>query len=33
MKMKIASSLAEREAIIAKHGYDMIAGTTCIQRT
>ena len=28
MKIKFASSLAEREAINAKHGYNMIAGTT-----
>ena len=28
MKIKFATSIAEREAIIAKHGYDMITGTT-----
>ena len=28
MKMKFATTWNEREAIIAKHGYDMIAGTT-----
>ena len=27
MKMKFATSIADREAIIAKHGYDMILGT------
>ena len=28
MKVKFATTWNEREAIIQKHGYDMIAGTT-----
>ena len=31
IKVKFATTWNEREAIIQKHGYDMIAGTPCIQ--
>ena len=32
MKVKFANTWNEREAIIQKHGYDMIAGLPCTQR-